>query len=79
MEPTYRIDLEHDPAELTLPWTARIFRLADDTHVKSAWGTTRVEAFENAQRWVRAKSTVPERASAVFVTEDGAIHSGAEA
>jgi hypothetical protein len=74
MEPTYRIDLEHDPADRTLPWTARIVRLSDDTHVKSEWGTTRTEAFDNAQSWVRAKAATPERPSSVHVTEDGEIH-----
>lgn len=77
MEPSYRIDLEHDPAERTLPWTARVVRLADDTHVKSEWGTTRAEAFENAQTYVRALATPKERTTSVYVNEDGEIHAAA--
>ena len=74
MEPSYRIDLEHDPTDRTLPWTAKIIRLADDTHVKSEWGSTRIEAFEHAQTWVRAKATKPERTTSLYVDEDGEIH-----
>jgi len=74
MEPSYRIDLEHDPTELTLPWRAKIIRCADDTHVKSVFGTTRTDAFEAAQAWVRAKAETPERTTSLYVDEDGEIH-----
>jgi hypothetical protein len=76
MEPTYRVDLEHEPTEAMIPWTARITRLSDGEYLKAVYGSTRNEAFESAQSWIKAKSTPPERGATVYMTEDGEIASG---
>ena len=68
-EPTYRVDLTHNPADL-YPWRAVIVRLSDDTEIKSCVDGSREEAFAEAVRIVHAINH-PERPSSVYLSEDG--------
>ena len=72
-EPTYRIELTHEPQYPSIPWSARIIRLSDGDHIRTENGQTREEAFDKAQHTVRAMQN-PESPSVVFLTEDGDIH-----
>lgn len=77
-EPTYRIELTHDPASgtasLGCPWRAHVYRITDDEVMTVEYGSTRERAFDNAQAWARSAATVPESPSTVCLTEDGDIH-----
>lgn len=74
-EPTYRVELQHDPAEIKpCQWAARIYRVADDVQVASTqWGETREASFDAAQEIVRRMAVPPEDPSTVYLTEDGDI------
>ena len=72
-EPTYRIELQHEPQYTQVPWSARIYRISDDEMIGRGDGSTRVEAFDAAQAQVRALR-ITEAPSTVYLTEDGDIH-----
>lgn len=72
-EPTYRIDLEHDPAERTIPWTAAIVRIAGEEWERSFYGETRDDALAQAQEWARLKAQPAEPRQSVYLTEDGEL------
>lgn len=75
-EPTYLIRVAHDPTELTLPYEAKITRLADDSHAATRWGTSVEEAVQAAQAWIRAKATEPQEPLELYADEDGTIAVG---
>ena len=74
-EPTYRVDLTHNPADgSNVCWTARVFRPSQqDEHVHVTWGSSREEAFDLAQLWIKANTIAPQPPSTVYLTEDGDI------
>ena len=73
-EPTYRVELDHDPTEIEpCKWHARVFRITDDEQVHSTWGGTLEQAFDAAQEWCRASLADPEPSRTVYLTEDGDI------
>ena len=74
-EPTYRIELTHDPASASaVCWTAKVYAVADDSYaITEFYGASREDAFDRAQTWLRAKSLPPEPGSTVFLTEDGEL------
>lgn len=72
-EPTYRVELVHNPVNEAWPWEAVIYRVADDEYMAARLGVTRQDACENAQSWARAASMEAEARSVVMLTEDGDI------
>jgi len=72
-EPTYLIELRHDPHGGILSWDAIITRLSDNERVHTAWGTTREEATAKAQAWIRDESQPRREGSQVFAGEDGEL------
>jgi len=75
-EPTYLIRVEHDPTDPTLPWAAKVYTLADDTHAVTRWGSTEKEAVEAAQVWMRARASEPEPSRDYWADESGEIMVG---
>ena len=68
-EPTYRVDLTHNPGEM-YPWRAAVVRLSDDEPLRVLVAESREEAFALALRYVVALKH-PEHASSVYLSEDG--------
>ena len=68
-EPTYRVDLTHDPA-LMYPWRAAVVRLSDDQELRGLVADSRQEAFELALQYVVSIRN-PEHSSSVYLSEDG--------
>ena len=68
-EPTYRVDLTHDPSQM-YQWRAAVIRLADDEELKGLVADSREEAFTLALQYVVALRS-PERSSSVYLSEDG--------
>lgn len=75
-EPTYLIRVIHDPTSLTLPYEARITRLADDSHAATRWGTSAEEAVKAAQAFIRAEASQREPERTYYADEDGTIAVG---
>lgn len=69
-EPTYRIDLAHEPSreDDNLPYIARAVRLSDDERVASAWGPSPEEAVSRVRSWIVAQSAV--QAPQTFYVDD---------
>lgn len=74
-EPTYRVELIHDPASEypNVPWSAEIFRITDGERVYLTFEPSREAAFNDAQAWIKRQLLDAERPSTVFLTEDGDI------
>ena len=74
-EPTYRVEVQHDPSEIDgLQWSARIYRLSDDAQpYPTQWGATMEDAFERAQELVKRVAAGPTSGATVLLTEDGEI------
>jgi hypothetical protein len=70
-EPTYRVDLSHDPGA-TLPWKATVVRLSDDWKMRTfETSMGREEAFSKALAYVVAFNQDPEPDHSVYLSEDG--------
>ena len=74
-EPTYRVELQHDPSEISgLEWSARIYRISDGEQAfVTQWAGSREDAFDRAQGIVRRVAAGGESPSTVLLTEDGDI------
>jgi hypothetical protein len=79
-EPTYRVELTHDPASgNAVCWEAKVYAVAEydeaasNFSVFTGYGGTREDAFTVAQDWCKAKATEPLAPSTVFLTEDGEL------
>jgi len=73
-EPTYRIETKHDPARSALPWSAIVYRVADDgleADLVSA-GDTEAEAITRAQKKI-AKRGEREQGYTYYATEAGEL------
>ena len=68
-EPTYRVDLSHDPGQM-YPWRAAVIRLSDEQELRGLVADSREEAFSLALQYVVALRS-PERSSSVYLSEDG--------
>ena len=71
MEPTYRIELKHDPHSETLPWDARIYLDGEALWLHTCYGATQDDALTAAQAWVRAEQSPRLPGRTVYATEDG--------
>lgn len=54
-EPTYRIDIEHRPAEPTFKWIGSVYRISDDHYLTSEIGVTEQEAVQAAFQWIKVQ------------------------
>lgn len=68
-EPTYRVDLSHDPSQI-YPWRASIVRLADEQELRGLVADSREDAFALAVKYVHGLNQ-PQRPSSVYLSEDG--------
>ena len=68
-EPTYRVDLTHNPGEM-YPWRAAVVRLADEEELRGLVADSREEAFALALQYVVGLRN-PERSTSVYLSEDG--------
>ena len=74
-EPTYRVELAHDPTEPEVfQWSARVIRLSDESQMCARFGASREEAFAGGQSWIQMYHHAERQApSEVYLTEDGSI------
>jgi hypothetical protein len=70
-EPTYRIEVQHDPHLTHEPWTARIYRLSDDAWRQTAWGETKDAAILNARGWIALEDAPRAPVEHVYANESG--------
>lgn len=70
-EPSYRIDVEHDPGNDDLPFDAHIYRLSDNVRVATRWGVTSALATQRALEWIAAQNADKQPSTTVYATETG--------
>jgi len=75
-EPTYLIRVWHEPTDPMLPYSAMVYRLADDSHAVTRWGSTAEEAVKAAQQWMRAEAGERDAVREFYANESGEIHAG---
>lgn len=69
-DPTYRIDVEHKPANEHIKWVSKIIRLSDERLIEVCTGTTSDLALTAAQEWLAAENGKVAGFS-LFVDDDG--------
>jgi hypothetical protein len=70
-EPTYKIEVSHDPHSPVLPYDAKVCRVSDGEHVVTRWGTTAIEATKAAQAWIVAEHSPAEPSTTLYASESG--------
>lgn len=70
-EPSYRIEVIHDPSTPELPYDAAVYRLTDNARVATKWGTTREIATRRALDWIVNENSEREPNTTIYATETG--------
>jgi len=69
-EPTYRIELEHEPQWTQEPWHYYVWDIGAETLLHTGWGKTREQAMDRAQESIRSQN-FKQVSSTVYATETG--------
>jgi len=70
-DPTYRIDVEHDPSDRAFPWKARVWRISDDQIVAARVGDTAEQVTTLARETVYEMTHLQAAPFTVYVDDDG--------
>jgi hypothetical protein len=70
-DPTYRIDVTHDPHSELLAWDATVTRLSDGQIVRMLHAATMQQAMEDAREAVRLETHARQEGVSVEVDDDG--------
>jgi len=71
-EPTYRIELEHQPQWKSEPWQFTVRAQSDDSMVTMGWGSTKAKAIEHGREAI-ARMHRQEPSETVYATETGEL------
>ena len=71
-EPTYRIDLEHQPQWTIEPWQYIVWALGEEKILHTGWGKTSEQATTRAIDAIRSQDWKQEAAS-LYATETGEL------